>query len=116
VLAGDARSRVARQEHHADAVLPGGRQLDPLLRHLLAIKAVRNLDQEAGAIGKLGIPTHRAAVREVAQHRESLLDDGVRLPPLDVRYEADAAGVVLVLGVVETLGLWAHAATHKKLG
>src|SRR3954471_5141716 len=100
VLAGNARSRVARQEHHADAVLPRRRKLDALLRHFLAIETIRNLDQEAGAIRKLRIPPHRAAVREVAQHREALLDDGVRLPALDVGDEADTTGVMLVIGVV----------------
>ena len=36
---------------------------------------------------------------------EPLLDDRVRAAPLDVDDEADAAGVVLVAGVVQALGL-----------
>ena len=44
------------------------------------------------------VAARRAAVREVAQDRQALLDDGVRLLALDVRDEAEAAGVVLVGG------------------
>ena len=44
----------------------------------------------------------RAAVPQVHQHLERLLDNGVRAPPLDVRDEADAAGVVLVQRVIKT--------------
>src|SRR6185369_2438991 len=103
VLAGDARGGVAGQEHHAYAVLPRRRQLHALLRHLVAEVTVRNLDQEARAVGELRVVAHRAAVRQVAQHGEALLDDGVRLLALDVRYEANAAGIVLLGRVVEAL-------------
>src|SRR5262249_26649777 len=105
VFAGDARRGIARQDHHADAVLARRRQLHSLLRHLLAVKAIRDLDQDAGAIGKLRIPAYRAAMREVAQHREPLLDDGVRLAALDVGDEAYAAGVMLVFRPVKPLGI-----------
>src|SRR5690606_19622213 len=70
---------------------------------LLAEEAIRDLDQQPGAVGQLRVPAHRAAVGEVAQHRESLLDDAVRLLALDVRHEADAAGVVLADRVVQPL-------------
>ncbi len=105
VFTGDARGRVARQEHHADAVLAGGRQLHTLLRHLFPVKAIRDLNQDARAIGELRVPAHRTAMGEVAQHREPLLDDGVRFPAFDIGDEADAAGVVLVLGAVKPLGI-----------
>ena len=105
VFAGDARGRIARQEHHADAVLTGGRQLHALLRHLLPIEALRDLDQDARAIRELRVPAHRAAMREIAQHREPLLDDGVGLAALDVRDEADAAGVMLVFRPIQPLRL-----------
>src|SRR5204863_7556952 len=72
-------------------------------------EAIGNLDQDARAVGELGIPAHCAAVREVAQHRQALLDDGVRLLALDVRDEAYAASVVLVVGGIEPL-------TKRKVG
>ena len=42
---------------------------------------------------------------EVDQRRQAVADELVRLPPLEVDDEADAAAVVLVLRVVEALGL-----------
>jgi hypothetical protein len=104
VFAGKARRRIARQEDHSDAVLTRRRQVNLLLRQFVAEKPVRNLDQAACAIRQLRVPTHRAAVRQVLQHGQSLLDDRVRFPALDVSDEADTAGVAFVSGVVQALG------------
>jgi hypothetical protein len=45
-------------------------------------------------------------VGEVLEDQQALLDDLVALLPLDVRDEADAAGVVLIGRVVEALRTW----------
>ena len=82
---------------------PAGGSFTPRLRHFLAEELVGDLDQAAGAVGELGVPADRAAVREVLQDREALLDDGVDLLALDVRDEADAARIVLVARVVQAL-------------
>ena len=103
VFAGEARRRVAGQKHHADAVLPGRWQIDAVPRQLLAEKPVRDLDQATRAVAQLRVPAHRATVREVSQHRETLLDDRVRLPALDVRDKADATGVMLMGRVIQAL-------------
>ena len=42
-------------------------------------------------------------MRQVVEHLQSLLHDIVRALALDVDHEADAAGVVLVRGIVEAL-------------
>ena len=47
-------------------------------------------------------------MREVAQHGQALLDDGVRLLTFDVRDETDAAGVMLVTRVVQPGWLESH--------
>jgi hypothetical protein len=39
-------------------------------------------------------------VLQILEHPQRLLDDAVRGSPLDVDDETDAAGVVLILGVV----------------
>ena len=91
---------VARQEHQAGAVLAGRRQRR---RRDLAQERVRHLDQDAGAVAGVDLAAAGAAMREVLQHLQRLADDGVRLAALDVDDEADAAGVVLVPGVVEAL-------------
>ena len=93
----------ARQEDHADAVFAGWRQAHALPRHLLAVQPVGNLDQDAGAVAHQRIGAHRAAMIEVAQDRQALLDDRVIPAALDVRDETHAAGIVFVTGVVQTL-------------
>ena len=90
-----------RQEDHADAVLAGRRQLDALRRHLGAVELVGDLDQDAGAVAHQLVGADRAAVVEVLEDLQALLDDGVGLVALDVGDEADAAGVVFVGRVVQ---------------
>ncbi len=75
---------------------PGGGSVDALLGHLLAVERVGNLDQDAGAVAHQLVGAHCAAVVEVFEDLQALLDDGVALLALDVGDEADAAGVVLV--------------------
>ena len=62
-----------------------------------------DLDQDARAVAGVVLAAAGAAVVEVDQGREAVADELVRLPPLEVDDEADAAGVVLVLRVVEAL-------------
>ena len=104
VLAGEARGRLPRQEHHPDAVLTDRREGDPGARELLAEELVGDLDQDAGAVGELRVVPDRTPVGQVLEDQQALLDQLVALPALDVRDEADAAGVVFVRRVVETLG------------
>ena len=97
---------VARQEDEPGAVLAAGRQRDAEPRRLLAQEPVRHLDEDAGAVAGVGLAAARAAVLQVDEHLQRLPHDRVRPAPLDVDDEADAAGVVLVAGIVETLGGW----------
>ena len=94
---------VARHEEVADAVLAGLRQGDADRRALLGEEPVRDLDQDAAAVAHHRIGADGAPVGKVPEDREPLLDDGVRLHVLHVGDEADAAGVLLVLRVVESL-------------
>ena len=59
--------------------------------------------QHAGAVAGVDLAAAGAAVVEVLQDLDGLLEDLVRLASLDVDDEADAAGVVLELRVVESL-------------
>jgi hypothetical protein len=61
---------------------------------------VRDLDQHAGAIAGAGISAARAPVRQVDQNLYAFEDDVVRPLPLQIRNEADSAGIVLVARVV----------------
>ena len=58
---------------------------------------------DAGAVPGVDLAAAGAAVQQVLEHGERLAHDGVRLSALDVDDEADAAGVVLVGGIVEAL-------------
>ena len=47
----------------------------PCLRHLLAEELVRDLDQDAGAVAGQRVGADRAAVGQVLQDQQALLDD-----------------------------------------
>jgi hypothetical protein len=64
---------------------------------------VRHLQQHAGAVAGVGLGAGGAAVVEVAEDLQRLLQDLVRLAALHVHHEADAAGVVLKPRIVEPL-------------
>ncbi len=63
----------------------------------------RQLQQDACAVSAVGFGTRGAAVFEVLQRGQSVSDDLVRPPALDVGHHRHTARVGLVLWVVETL-------------
>ena len=67
-------------------------------------EGVRDLREHAAAVAGVLVGAHRAAVVEVLQDLEAHGHDGVRGAVPHVGHEADAAGVVLVRGVVKALG------------
>ena len=93
-----------RQEDHADAVFARRRQVDALLGHFFAEELVGNLQQDARAITHQRVSADGAAMVEVVQDAQALLDDLVALLALDMGDEADAASVVFIGRVVQTLG------------
>ena len=97
------RVRFHRQEHHADAVLPGRRQREAQFGALAGEELVRNLDQHAGAVAGFRIAAARSAMRQIDQNLYALDDNIVRFLTFDVGDEADAAGIVLVAGIVKSL-------------
>ena len=64
---------------------------------------MRHLQQNAGAVAGVFFTAARAAMIEILQHRERLLDDLVGLFTFDIDHEADAAGVVLETRIVQPL-------------
>ena len=95
--------RIARHEQLADRVFAGLRQLEAELVGLLGEERVRDLHQDAGAVAGARIGADRAAMLEIAEDRERVLDDLVRLAALDVGDEADAAGILVERRIVEPL-------------
>ena len=94
---------IARQEHEPGAVVAGGGEGDAEAAALAGEERVGHLDHDARAVARVRLAAAGAAVEQVLQHGERLAHDGVRLSALDVDDEADAAGVVLVSGIVEAL-------------
>jgi hypothetical protein len=94
---------IARQEHHAAAVMPGFGQLHTELAALAIQKGMRHLDQDAGAVTGVLLAAAGAAMHEVAQDGQRLRHDLVRAAALHVHHEADATGVVLGGRIIEAL-------------
>ncbi|CPO01337.1 Uncharacterised protein [Bordetella pertussis] len=104
LFTGQARGGFLGQEHHCHAVFARRRQDDALLSQFVVVQRVGNLDQDAGAVAHQLVGAHGAAVIQVFQDLQALLDDGVALAALDMGHEADATGVVLVVRVIQALG------------
>src|SRR5436190_3467920 len=64
---------------------------------------VRRLHQNAGAVAGARIGADRTAMFEIAQDRERVLDDLVRLAALDVGDEADTAGILFVARIEQAV-------------
>ena len=87
----------------ADRVFARLRQGEAEPVGLLGEELVRDLHQDAGAVAGARIGADRAAVLQIAQDGERVLDQLVRVPALDVGDEADAAGILVERRIVETL-------------
>ncbi len=91
------------QEADGDAVAPGLGQLEV---HVRAKERMRHLQQHPGAVTGARVGARRAAVLEVLDGLQPLLDDLVDGDVVQPRDERDTARVVLVARVVEAVGLW----------
>ena len=96
---------VTRQEDEPGAVLTGGGQRDPERDRDLPEKPVRRLNQDAGAVAGVRLTTAGAAVQQVDEDLQSLLDDTVRAAALDIDDEPHTAGVMLVARIVQADGI-----------
>ncbi len=114
VLDGGALGGIARQKDQAGAVVAGGREGEAEFGLPGTEEAVRHLDEDAGAVARIGLRPAGAAVFEVAQQAQALLDDVVRLASAEVDHKADAAGVLLVLRVVKSLRLRQFTVVHTE--
>ena len=90
---------VGRQEADADAVGARGRQRGADDR---AHQLVGHLEQDPGAVARVGVSARGSAMLEVGQRHDGTADGLVRRLAVQARDERDATCVVLVLRVVET--------------
>jgi hypothetical protein len=87
LFAGHAGRRLLRQEDHADAILADCRQRDAELAAGAAEEEVGQLDQDARAVALQRVGAGRAAVGQVLEDPQAMLDDRMVLPALDVGNE-----------------------------
>ena len=91
---------IRRDVEHANAVVT---RLGEVGGADLGEEPVGELEQDARAVTGVDLAAASTSVVEVHQDGEGLLDDIVRTLALHLANEADAAGVMLKLGVVKTL-------------
>ena len=94
---------IARHEQGADRVFARRRQPEAELVGRRGEERMRDLHQDAGAVAGARIGADRAAMLEIAQDRERVLDDLVGFAALDVGDEADPAGAFAQRRIVEAL-------------
>ena len=96
------RSLVLRGEDQAHAVVVRRRQADALVRADVGEEVVGHLDEDAGAVACVHLAATGAAVLEMFERRDAIIDDLVRPLPLEVYEKADAAALVLAGWIVES--------------
>jgi hypothetical protein len=104
-----------RQKDHPHAVFARTGQLHVGFLGNEFQEMVRRLYENTRAVTGIGLATTRAAVIEIQQNLKCLTDDLVRLYPLDIDNETNAAGFVLELRIIQALfgrGLGPHRPTH----
>ena len=102
-----ADRRVGGQESGADRVglaVPRIGALRQLEVDDRSEQRVRDLDQDARAVTDRGVGTGGAAVVQVDQRRDAVVDDRVAAAALDVGHGGDTTGVTFELWVVQPLG------------
>ncbi len=65
---------------------------------------MRNLNQDPGAVSGLRVATAGAPVRQVDQDLHALEHNVVGLLPGNIRDKPNAARIMLIMRVIETLG------------
>ncbi len=105
---------IARHEQLADRVVAGLGQLEAEFVGNLDEELVRDLHQDAGAVTGARIGADRAAMLEIAENGERVVDDLVRLAAFDIGDEADAAGILVERRIVKTLRLRQPDAPHRR--
>ncbi len=113
LLAGFPGLAAARQEHHADAIIPRLRQVETGAR--LPEEGVGDLHQDPGAVAGQRVRADGAPVIQVDEDLQALLYDLVAFAVLDIHDESDAAGVAFAPGIEQVPIDPAHPVLHGLL-
>ena len=92
------------EEEHADAVFPLAADVNVELIGDLGEKLVADLEQNAHAVAGLAFGVLAGAVFQMLDDGQRIADRLMAFAALDVHHGADAAGIVLKLGIIEAEG------------
>ena len=92
---------IVREETEAHAEVGVLINVVPKAADFLAQDGVGKLREQSRAVAGLGVGVERAAVAEVAKRLDAVLEHPVGAFAADVSDEPDAAGIVLVLGLIK---------------
>ncbi len=104
---------VLGHEEHGHAVVALVGQKAAALLRLLAEETVGHLEEDAGAVTRVALQAGAAAVLQVDEDREGVVEHLVGPHTLEAGQGADAAGVVLELGAVQGIGHVGRAAVER---
>mgnify|MGYP007010507106 CR=1 FL=1 len=96
---------VAVGKNHTHPVLPFRREVKSQDLALPLEEFVRNLGKDAGAVATLPVCPLAAPVLQVLQNFQGIIHDAVGPLSFDICHKSDAAGIMLIPRVIETLGL-----------
>ena len=91
-----------RKKNNPHTILARRRKTEAQLGGLARKILVRDLNQQPGAVAGFRIAAARAAMRQVDENLNALLDDLVCFLALDVSHKPDPAGVVFVAWMVQS--------------
>ena len=94
---------VLREEQHGHAIVALCRQNLATLLSLFTEKVMRNLEQDAGAVAGVLLESRAAAVLQVDQNGQCVVQDLVMALAVDIGKRADAACIVVEFGAIKAL-------------
>ena len=94
---------VLREEQHGHAIVALCRQNLAALLSLFAEKVMRNLEQDAGAVAGVLLESRAAAVLQVDQNGQCIVQDLVMALTVDIGKRADATCIVVEFGAIKAL-------------
>ena len=94
---------VLREEQHGHAIVALCRQNLAALLSLFAEKVMRNLKQDAGAVAGVLLESRTAAVLQVDQNGQRIVQNLVMALAVDIGKRADATCIVVEFGAIKAL-------------
>ena len=94
---------VLREEQHGHAIVALCRQNLAALLSLFAEKVMRNLKQDAGAVAGVLLESRAAAVLQVDQNGQRIVQNLVMALAVDIGKRADATCIVVEFGAIKAL-------------